>query len=145
MPRVQEQQENGIVSSLHYALTDSQCNKCGAQLEWKAEFNDINSPKYRAKHCNQDYVITVDSVRVEMIKNNNKQQSAEQTQDKGEETIVSSISEGRQGGTGSGNEIHQQNQEQPNALTMAQLLKDKERLQTKTKLGDGSNIKAEDR
>jgi hypothetical protein len=44
LPRVEE--ENGIVSSLHYALTDSQCNKCGAQLKWKAEFNDINSPKY---------------------------------------------------------------------------------------------------
>ena len=35
MPKVEE---NGIPSSLHYALTDSQCNKCGAQLEWKAEF-----------------------------------------------------------------------------------------------------------
>jgi len=32
MPKVQEQ-GNSIPSSLHYALTDSQCNKCGAQLE----------------------------------------------------------------------------------------------------------------
>ena len=32
MPKVQEQ-GNSITSSLHYALTDSQCNKCGAQLE----------------------------------------------------------------------------------------------------------------
>jgi hypothetical protein len=45
MPKVQEQ-GNSIPSSLHYALTDSQCNKCGAQLEWNAQFSDINSPKY---------------------------------------------------------------------------------------------------
>jgi len=38
MPRVEE---NSIASSLHYALTHSQCSVCGAQLEWKAEFNDI--------------------------------------------------------------------------------------------------------
>ena len=61
-------EENGIPSSLHYALTDSQCNKCGAQLEWKAEFNDINSPKYIAKHCSDDYIMTVDTVKVEMIR-----------------------------------------------------------------------------
>ena len=43
MPKVQEQ-GNSTPSSLHYALTDSQCNKCGAQLEWKDEFNDTNAP-----------------------------------------------------------------------------------------------------
>ena len=65
MPRVEE---NSIASSLHYALTDSQCSICGAQLEWKAEFNDINSPKYTANHCNHDYIITIDSVKVEVVK-----------------------------------------------------------------------------
>jgi hypothetical protein len=35
--------------------------------------------------------------------------------------------------------------QQPKALTMAELLKDKESLKKKTKLGDGSNIVAEDR
>src|SRR5919197_1352927 len=73
MPEVQEQ-GNSIPSSLHYALTDSQCNKCGAQLEWKAEFSDINSPKYTAKHCNQDYLITIDSVKVEMVKQSIEQE-----------------------------------------------------------------------
>src|SRR5919202_1666057 len=67
MPKVQEQ-GNSLPSSLHYALTDSQCNKCGAQLEWNAEFNDINSPKYTSQHCGQDYLITIDSVKVEMVK-----------------------------------------------------------------------------
>jgi hypothetical protein len=72
MPRVEEE-ENGIVSSLHYALTDSQCNTCGAQLEWKAEFDDTNSPKYTTKHCNQDYIITVDSVKVKLVRQKQRQ------------------------------------------------------------------------
>jgi hypothetical protein len=43
MPRVEQ---DGMPTSLHYALTDSQCSKCGKQLEWNANFNDINQPKY---------------------------------------------------------------------------------------------------
>ena len=31
------------------------------------EFNDINSPKYTARHCGHDYLITIDSVKVEMV------------------------------------------------------------------------------
>jgi hypothetical protein len=126
MPEVQEQ-GNSIPSSLHYALTDSQCNKCGAQLEWKAEFSDINSPKYTAKHCNQDYVITIDSVKVEMV----KQSTTRGTKDKTEE-------EKRQ--------QHQGDQaQQSKTITMAEELKYKASLQKKAKLGDGRNIAAEDR
>ena len=116
MPRVEE---NSISSSLHYALTDSQCSICGAQLEWKAEFNDINSPKYTAKHCNHDYIITIDSVKVEVVK-----QSIENGEEKSS---------------------RQDQQRQPKAITMAEQLKHKASLDKKTKLGDGSNIKAEDR
>ena len=126
MPQVQE---NGIVSRLHYALTDSQCNKCGAHLEWKAEFDDINSPKYAAKHCGQDFIITVDTVKVELVK--------QTTEQGGEENLEVRIP--------TENESRKEHQEQPNAITMAELLKDKALLQKKTKLGDGSNIKAEDR
>ena len=119
MPRVEE--NNSVASSLHYALTDSQCSICGVQLEWKAEFNDINSPKYTANHCNQDYIITIDSVKVEVVK-----RSTENREEK------SNLQE-------------QQQQQQPNAITMAEQLKEKVSLDMKTKLGDGSNIKAEDR
>ena len=127
MPKVQEQ-GNSMPSSLHYALTDSQCNKCGVQLEWRAEFIDVNSPKYTAKHCNQDYVITIDSVKVEMI----KQSAVQGTKGKrGEE-------EKRQ--------QHQGDQaQQSKTLTMAEELKYKASLQKKAKLEDGSNIAAEDR
>lgn len=131
VPRVQQ---NGIVSRLHYALTDSQCNVCGAQLQWKAKFNDINSPKYTAKHCNLDYIITVDTVKVEVV----DKKSVEQGEGKAEESSPKSGGENER-------QQQQQQQEQPKALTMAELLKDKESLKKKTKLGDGSNIKAEDR
>jgi len=126
MPKVQEQ-GNSIPSSLHYALTDSQCNKCGAQLEWNAEFNDINSPKYTSQHCGQDYLITIDSVKVELVKQ--------------------SITE--QGTKENNNNSEREENEKPNAISMAEDLKNynnnKPPLQRKAKLGDGSHIAAEDR
>jgi hypothetical protein len=134
MPQVQE---NGIVSRLHYALTDSQCNKCGAQLEWKAEFNDINSPKYTAKHCGQDFVITVDTVKVEVFEQPTDQKGEEENFEEEGISTTNPVEEE--------NENRKEQQEQPNAITMAELLKDKASLQKKIKLGDGSNIKAEDR
>jgi hypothetical protein len=127
LPKVQEQ-GNSVPSSLHYALTDSQCNKCGAQLEWKTEFNDVNSPKYTARHCNQDYLITIDSVKVEMVT-----QSMEQLTSRNREV------ENRQ--------EHREEKEaqQSKAIKMAEELKYKSSPQKKAKLGDGSNIAAEDR
>ena len=130
-------QENGIVSRLHYALTDSQCNKCGAQLEWKAEFNDINSPKYTAKHCGQDFVITVDTVKVEVFEQPTDQKGEEKNFEEEGISTTNPVEEE--------NENRKEQQEQPNAITMAELLKDKASLQKKIKLGDGSNIAAEDR
>src|ERR687885_603716 len=125
MPKVQEQ-GNSIPSSLHYALTDSQCNKCGAQLEWSAEFNDINSPKYTSQHCGQDYLITIDSVKVEMVKHSITQQGIKE------------------------NNPEQKKDENPKAILMEKNQKKKKNkkkppLQRKAKLGDGSHIAAEDR
>ena len=53
--------------SLHYALTDSQCSICGGQLEWQADFDNINQPKYISQHCNQEYAIRIDTVKVEIL------------------------------------------------------------------------------
>jgi hypothetical protein len=137
MPKVQEQ-GNSTPSSLHYALTDSQCNKCGAQLEWKAEFDDIDSPKYTAKHCSQDFVITVDTVKVEVVEQPMEQRGEEKKNFEEEGISTTNPVEEE-------NKNRKEQQEQPNAITMAELLKDKASLQKKIKLGDGSNIKAEDR
>ena len=124
MPKVQKQ-GNSVPSSLHYALTDSQCNNCGAQLEWNAEFNDINSPKYTARHCGHVYLITVDNVKVEMVEQ--------------------SITElGRKENNKS---VFEEN-EKPKAILIAEKLKNNDNkppLQRKAKLGDGNLIAAEDR
>jgi hypothetical protein len=64
MPKVEE---NSMPISLHYALTDSQCSICGGQLEWQAEFDNINQPKYSSQHCNQDYAIHIETVKVEIL------------------------------------------------------------------------------
>ena len=64
MPKVEQ---NSMPISLHYALTDSQCSICGGQLEWQAEFDNINQPKYISQHCDQDYAIHIDTVKVEII------------------------------------------------------------------------------
>ena len=65
MPKIE--QDNSIPISLHYALTDSQCNICGGQLEWQADFDNINQPKYVSQHCNQDYAINIETVKVVML------------------------------------------------------------------------------
>ena len=56
MPKVKQ---NSMPTSVHYTLTDSQCSKCGGQLEWMPNFDDINQPKYTSKHCNQEYIIRI--------------------------------------------------------------------------------------
>lgn len=60
-------EQNSMPISLHYALTDSQCSICGGQLEWQADFDNINQPKYISQHCNQEYAIHIDTVKVELV------------------------------------------------------------------------------
>ena len=122
-------EENGTVLRAHYALTDSKCNMRGAQLEWKAEFNDINSPKYAANHCNRDYIITIDSVKVKVVRQHVEHDLKEET--------LSNLAESQSW------QLQQPNQQKTTAK--AELSKYKESLKKKTKLGDGGNIKAEDR
>jgi len=64
MPKVEQ---NSMPISLHYALTDSQCSICGGQLEWQADFDNINQPKYISQHCDQDYAIHIETVKVEIL------------------------------------------------------------------------------
>lgn len=65
MPRINQ---GDTISDLHYALTELQCNKCGSPLKWKTNFSDVNQPKYFSSHCNQDFFISIASVRIEAQK-----------------------------------------------------------------------------
>jgi hypothetical protein len=98
MPRIEQ---NNMPVSLHYALTDSQCNICGGQLEWQANFDSINQPKYISQHCNQDYVIHIETVKVEILGKASKD-THRQAQEKG---MVS------------------MNQDEPKALKVAEAMK----------------------
>lgn len=81
MPRIE--QDNSMPISLHYALTDSQCNICGGQLEWQADFDNINQPKYVSQHCDQDYAIHIETVKVVMLgKASKDRQNQEQEKSK---------------------------------------------------------------
>jgi hypothetical protein len=96
-------EERGTVLRLHSALTESQCNRCGKKLKWRPDFNDVNGPKYVANHCNQDFVITIDRVKVEVAKSR---------KGKIEETIIDITSSGSQPRAGrivhSGKEAYEQ-------------------------------------
>jgi hypothetical protein len=56
--------QSDTISDLHYALTQLQCNKCGSPLEWRTNFSDVNQPRYISSHCNQDFIMSIASVRV---------------------------------------------------------------------------------
>jgi hypothetical protein len=96
-------EERGTVLRLHSALTETQCNRCGKKLKWTPDFNDVNQPKYVANHCNQDFVITIDRVKVEVAKSR---------KGKIEETIIDITSSGSQPRAGrivhSGKEAYEQ-------------------------------------
>ena len=99
MPRVEQ---NSMPTSLHYALTDSQCSICGGHLEWEVDFNNINQPKYMSKHCNQDYAIRIDSVKVQ---------------------ILEKASKDKQGREDEKNFIYAKEDDEPKALQMAEAMK----------------------
>ena len=137
---VKVQEDAQVTSSLHYALTDSQCNKCGEYLKWEANFENINSPKYTAKHCSLNYMITIDSVKVQLLdKFMGRDIAVADLKTQTTTNTKTNLIEGEE------NELHEEKQQQPNALRLAELLKDKEIREKKAKLGDGRNISAEDR
>lgn len=105
MPRVEQ---NSLPTSLHYALTDSQCSICGGQLEWEVDFNNINQPKYMSKHCNQDYAIHVETVKV---------------------VILEKASKDRQGREDEKNFMSGKEDDEPKALQMAEAMKRQEQQQ----------------
>ncbi len=76
MPRVEQ---NDMPTSLHYALTDSQCSICGGQLEWQADFDNVNQPKYISQHCDQDFAIHIETVKVKILEKASKEKE-KQTQ-----------------------------------------------------------------
>jgi hypothetical protein len=99
MPKIE--QNNSMPLSLHYALTDSQCSICGGQLEWQADFDNINQPQYISQHCNQEYAIHIETVKVKIIEKASKDKQEHEQ----EKPFIST------------------NQDEPKALHMADAMK----------------------
>ena len=110
MPKIE--QDNSMPISLHYALTDSQCNICGGQLEWQADFDNINQPKYVSQHCNQDYAIHIETVKVVMLVKASKDRQ-KQEQEKG---------------------MMSMKQDEPKALKMAEAMKRQQQQQNEEEM-----------
>jgi transposase-like protein len=80
--------QSSTITNLRYALKELHCNKCGSLLKWKTNFSDINQPKYLSTHCNQDFVISIATVRVEtqkVDKNKGKYENAVAVRETGEQ------------------------------------------------------------
>jgi hypothetical protein len=108
MPRVEQQNSSSMPISLHYALTDSQCTICGGHLEWQANFDNLNQPKYISQHCNQEYAIHIDTVKVEILSGKAFSKDDKQGQEQEKRNFMSTTKE---------------KEEEPKALQMAEAMK----------------------
>jgi len=71
MPKVEQ---NGMPTSLHYASYVQTLNVADVADRMEGGFEVINQLKYTSRHCNQDYAVRIDTVKVELEKE--KQQEA---------------------------------------------------------------------
>ena len=71
MPKVEQ---NGMPTFLHYAAYVQTLNVADVADRMEGDFDVINQRKYTSRHCNQDYVVRIDTVKVELEKE--KQQEA---------------------------------------------------------------------
>lgn len=71
--------KSGDTMQLRYALNESECTACSSHLEWQLDLKDINRPRYVSYHCNYQYVIYIDNVKVDVkrVLDRKKQESLE--------------------------------------------------------------------
>lgn len=84
--------QSDTISDLHYALTQLQCNKCGSTLKWKSNFSDINQPRYLSSHCNQDFIMSIASVRIKAQESDRFKKDNAQTKHPARELVLPSDS-----------------------------------------------------
>ena len=65
MPKVEQ---NGMPTSLHYAPYVQTLNVADVADRMEGDFDVINQRKYTSRHCNQDYAVRIDTVKVELEK-----------------------------------------------------------------------------
>ena len=55
-------------TSLHYAAYVQTLNVADLADRMEGDFDVINQRKYTSRHCNQDYAVRIDTVKVELEK-----------------------------------------------------------------------------
>lgn len=68
--------KSGDTMQLRYALNESECTACSSHLEWQLDLKDINRPRYVSYHCNYQYVIYIDNVKVDVKRVDRKKQES---------------------------------------------------------------------
>lgn len=67
MPRITEEISSKPLT-LHDAITHYECTICGKPLQWVLSFNKyFNQPTYSSLHCNLEYEITIDTVKIRTL------------------------------------------------------------------------------
>jgi transposase-like protein len=84
--------QSDTISDLHYALTQLQCNKCGSTLKWRSNFSDINQPRYLSSHCNQDFIMSIASVRIKAQQSDKTKNDNARTKHRTRELVLPSNS-----------------------------------------------------
>jgi hypothetical protein len=69
MPKVEQ---NGMPTSLHYTTYVQTLNVADLVDRMEGDFDVINQQKYPSRHCNQDYAVRIDTVKVQLEKENSK-------------------------------------------------------------------------
>ena len=69
MPKVEL---NGMPTSLHYTAYVQTLNVADLADRMEGDFDVINQRKHTPRHCNQDYAVRIDTVKVELEKENSK-------------------------------------------------------------------------
>lgn len=122
MPRTEEG-TIGTPLPLRDALTHYECKVCGESLQWNLGFNnDLNQPTYTATHCNLEYEIIIDTVKIRILK------PSEQLKEQ-EVMPINEMVEGnkklQEQQEKKKSEIQTQAESEPRAITMAKALKEK--------------------
>jgi hypothetical protein len=102
--------------TLHDVLTYSECTVCGKLLQWNLGFNkDLNQPVYTSMHCNIEYEIIIDTVKIRIL------EISEQSR---EQEILEVNKKPKKQQEKKKSEIQKQTEHEPRAITIAKGLKE---------------------
>jgi hypothetical protein len=126
MPRITERISSKALT-LHDAMTHYECTICGKSLEWTLSSNKhFNQPTYSSQHCNLEYEIIIDTVKIRILSLLERTRESE-LRTLSKEGIIEANKKLQKQQEGKDSEIRKQilKECEPRAITMAKGLKEK--------------------